>query len=388
MRSVAIIGGGIAGLALALELRRLGADATVIEGRYPGAGNSTRNVGRIRRMQLTPDLTAYACRASDKWRTIHRLTGGRNPLLYRTRYVWVLYDDAEREALEPLQELWDDHDARARLAEPRAVLDAVPILRGGEPPVGGVIGEAAIVHHDAAVYAYYLAARDAGVRFRIGTDVAEPLAAGDAVAGVVLEDGEAIPTDAVVNAAGGRSAEMAARFGVRAPNVPLRREVLVTEPSRPFMTPAVTFYRPQEGWFNQTLRGELVAGVVDPEEEPGMTEASSVRFLGRTARILLEKAPRLSDLRVVRQWAGVYDTTPDKRPLVGEHPERPGFYALNGWSGRGILLAPLTAELLAREIAGGARDRALDRFSPARFTEDDRDAVAAAPTDYYSGYAH
>lgn len=385
MTRVVVVGAGIAGLALALELRRLDVAVTVVEARYPGAGNSTRNVGRLRRMQLTRDLTAFACRASDKWRSVHRLTGGRNPLLYRTRYVWALYDDSEREALEPLQELWDEHDARARLADADAVLRAVPVLRGGEPLVGGVIGEAAIVHHDAAVYAYYLAAREAGAEFVDGT-VVEPESDGDRVAGVVLEDGTTLAADAVVNAAGGRAAEVARRFGVDAPNIPVRREVLVTEPSKPFMTPAVTFYRPQEGWFNQTLRGELVAGVVDPDEQPGMTEASTVRFLGRTARVLLEKAPRLGELRVVRQWAGVYDTTPDKRPLVGEHPERPGFHALNGWSGRGMLLAPLSAELLARSLAGRGHDPALAGFSPARFA--DAPAEATIHSDYYSGYAH
>ena len=386
MSRVGIIGAGIAGLALALELRRLGVEVTVVERRYPGAGNSTRNVGRIRRMQLTADLTAYACRASDKWRSVHRLTGGRNPLLYRTRYVWALYDDAERTALEPLQALWDEHDARARLVDADAVLRAVPVLRGGERVVGGVIGDAAIVHHDAAVYGYFLAAREAGVEFRFGVSGVEPLLEGERVVGMRLDDGSTIRAEAVVNAAGGRAREVAERFGADAPNVPIRREVLVTEPSRPFMTPAVTFYRPQEGWFNQTLRGELVAGVVDPDEQPGMTEASSLRFLGRTARVLLEKAPRLGELRVIRQWAGVYDTTPDKRPLVGEHPERPGFHALNGWSGRGILLAPLSAELLARALAGRGVDPALERFSPGRFAG--AAVETTIPSDYYSGYAH
>ena len=386
MRSIAVIGGGIAGLALALELRVRGCRVTVVERRYPGAGNSTRNVGRIRRMQLTPDLTAYACRASDKWRTVHRLTGGRNPLLYRTPYVWALYDEAERRALEPLEPMWREHGARARLVDAREVLRRVPVLAGGEPTVGGVVGDAAVVHHDAAVYAYYLAARERGVTFSIGRRAVEPLADGDRVEGVLLDDGSRIDADAVVNAAGGDSAEVALRFGVEPVNAPVRREVLVTEPSRPFVTPAVTFYRPQEGWFNQTLRGELVAGVVDPAEEPGMTEASTVRFLGRTARVLLDKAPRLAELRVVRQWAGVYDTTPDKRPLVGEHPERPGFWALNGWSGRGILLAPLSAELLARELSGEGRDPALDRFAPGRF--EDAPAQTTIHADYYSGYSH
>lgn len=385
MRSV-IVGGGIAGLALAVELRRHGWQSTVVEARYPGSGNSSRNIGRVRRMQLTADLTRFSCRAADKWTRIDEITGGRNPLLYPTRYVWVLYGDDERALVEPMQPMWEETDARARVVEPRDVVRAVPVLEGGQRPVAGVVGDAAVVHHDAAVYAYYLFAREAGVRFEVGAEaVGVDVTAGRAT-GVVLADGRTVSGDAVVNAAGGRSAELSAAAGVDAPNAPIRREVLVTEPSRPFMTPAVTFYRPQEGWFNQTLRGELVAGVVDVDEPFGMTEDSSIGFLGRTARVLLEKAPRLAELRVIRQWAGVYDTTPDKRPLVGEHRELPGFYSLNGWSGRGILLAPLSAELLAREIAGMGRDALLASFDANRFAG--RDVGVRAPSDYYSGYAH
>jgi sarcosine oxidase subunit beta len=383
MREVAIVGAGIAGLALALELRRLGCEVTVVEGRYPGAGNSTRNVGRVRRMQLTDQLTELSCRASDKWRTVHRLTGGRNPLLYPTRYVWALYDDGERELLEPLQEMWDRRGARARLVDSAAVRRAVPVL-DGERAIGGVIGEAAIVHHDAAVYAYWLAARDLGVRLVLARALALDRSGGR-LAGVLTADGS-IRADAVVNAAGAHSGEFARACGLDAPNVALRREVLVTEPSRPFMGPAVTFYRPQEGWFNQTLRGELVAGVVDPAEPTGMNEGSSVDFLARTARILLQKAPRLARLRVVRQWAGAYDTTPDRRPMVGAYPEDADVFALNGWSGRGICLAPLAAELLAGEIAGRGRDPLLEPLDPARFAGGGDQTVPIG--DYYSGYAH
>jgi sarcosine oxidase subunit beta len=152
------------------------------------------------------------------------------------------------------------------------------------------------------------------------------------------------------------------------------------------LKPAVTFYRPEEGWFNQTLRGEMVAGVVDPHEGFGMTEECSISFLGRTARVLLSKAPRLARLRVVRQWAGVYDITPDRHPLVGEYPDCPGFFALNGWSGRGMLAAPLAAELLAGLIAGRSRDPLLEPFDPGRFAG--TDSVPATHVDYYSGYAH
>src|SRR6185312_10713727 len=140
----------------------------------------------------------------------------------------------------------------------------------------------------------------------------------------------------------------ARRSGIEAPNVPVRREVLVTEPRRPFMTPAITFYRPQEGWFNQTLRGELVAGCLAPAEEPGVNLAATERSLGRTSRTILAKAPRLGHLRVVRQWAGVYDMTPDRKPLVGPVKRLTGFVQANGCNGRGFLLGTLIGELLAR----------------------------------------
>jgi glycine/D-amino acid oxidase-like deaminating enzyme len=127
MPRVAIVGAGIAGLALAVELRRLGAAVTLVEARYPGAGNSTRNVGRLRRMQLTADLTEVSCRASDKWQQVPELTGGRNPLVYPTRYVWVLYGEDEPGVVEPMQAMWDHYGARARVVGGEDVLEAVPV---------------------------------------------------------------------------------------------------------------------------------------------------------------------------------------------------------------------------------------------------------------------
>src|SRR5579875_2895217 len=137
MHSV-IVGGGIAGLALAIELRRLGCQATVVEARYPGAGNTTRNVGRIRRMQLTQDLTEFSCRASDKWRTVAKLTGGHNPLVYRTRYVWVMYDQSELDTAAAMQPMWISRQAKGPPGGGGGVPNPGPFLGGGEAVAGGV----------------------------------------------------------------------------------------------------------------------------------------------------------------------------------------------------------------------------------------------------------
>ena len=113
MADVAIVGAGVAGLCLAAELARHGLAVTVVDRRYPGGGNTTRNVGRVRRVQLTPELTALAVAAHEKWHRLEQLTGGRNALVYPTRYAWVLYDEAERERLAALEPMWRELDARA-----------------------------------------------------------------------------------------------------------------------------------------------------------------------------------------------------------------------------------------------------------------------------------
>jgi sarcosine oxidase, subunit beta len=382
--SVAIVGAGIAGLCLAVELRNRGAAVTVIERRYPGAGDSGRNVGRMRRTQLTADLTEFACAASDRWEQLDRLMGGRNPLLYPTSYSWALYRDEERARIESLRDAWKAHGARARMVSSGELLEQNPILIGGEPPRSGVITDGVIVHHDAAIHGLYLEARSRGVQFLVNDPVVDAVSDGDRLVGVITGAGKRVDADVVVNAAGSRSADVARMLGVEIPNRAVRREVLVTEPKRPFMRGAVVFYTPQEGWFNQTLRGELVAGVVDSDEPLGFNEGSSFRFLARTARVMTAKAPRLASLRVIRQWAGCYDWTPDKRPIVGFHAARPGLYELNGWSGRGFHLGPLTARLASREILGDGRDPLLRAFVADRFVGSD--AVVSPTADYFGSY--
>lgn len=384
MPRIVVIGAGIAGLCVAVELHNRGAAVTVVERRYPGSGNSGRNVGRMRRTQLTADLTEYACAALDRWEELDQLMGGRNPLLYPTSYSWALYRDEELVRIEALQPAWAAYGARASIVSTDELLNCNPILVGGERPCSGVITDGVIIHHDAAIHGLYLEARSGGVEFVANDPVVDAIDDGDRVVGVVTASGRRLQADVVVNASGARSGDVSRMLGVELPNRAVRREVLVTEPKRPFMRGAVVFYTPQEGWFNQTLRGEFVAGVVDTDEPLGFNEGSSLQFLARTARVMTAKAPRLASLRVIRQWAGCYDWTPDKRPIVGFNAARPGLYQLNGWSGRGFHLGPLTARLAAREILGNGRDPLLNAFVADRFV--DTDAAVGPTADYFGSY--
>jgi sarcosine oxidase subunit beta len=95
-------------------------------------------------------------------------------------------------------------------------------------------------------------------------------------------------------------------------------------------------------------------------------QGSTLRFLARFARAATALLPRLAGVKVVRQWAGCYDVTPDNNPVLGP-AGFPNFHQLSGFVGHGFMMAPAVAELYADLLAGRGRDEILERFGVERF---------------------
>jgi sarcosine oxidase subunit beta len=379
---VVIIGGGITGLSLALALDRHGVrDVVIVERAYPGAGATGRNVARIRAMQLSEALCDIARRCQDAYDRMGDELGF-NVLFYRMGYAWILYEPDEVARMRDIVEMHHRIGVRSQWLDERAALEMVPVLRGGEPVAGGVVHDDAIVHHDAVVWAHLEHLARSGVTLLTHTTATGIVRGDGGIRGVETTRGT-IATRHVVNATDGWSTATNALAGVDAPNRPYRREVLVTAPIERAIDKAVTFYRPTEGWFNQTLRGEVVMGVVDPDEPAGVEQRSSWSFLQRTAALVTRKAPALRDLTVIRQWAGMYDVSPDHLPLVGPTRQQEGWWQANGWSGRGMLLAPYLTTLLAERFVSGITPVHLAMFDPDRF---EPGGAAHTDTDYYARY--
>lgn len=385
---VVIVGAGIGGLAAARELAARGVRRIVVlERDYPGAGATGRNVARIRRMQLTEDLCRVAIACQDKYERMGAELRS-NVLFYRLGYAWILYEADEVERMRDVVAMHGRLGIRSALLSPDDTLRHLSVFKGGEPVAGSVLSDDAIVHHDAVVWAHLDHLRRLGdqvVTVHPHTRVTS-IQRDDARIRAVVTDHGRIEAPVVLNAAGGWSGELNAMAGVRMPNRPHRREVLVTAPLRRSIEAAVTFYRPSEGWFNQTLRGEIVMGAVDPDEPPGIEQRSSWAFLQRTAAVMTRKAPALRDVTVIRQWGGMYDITPDHLPIIGPTAQLDGWWQALGWSGRGMLLAPYLAELLADHLVTGEPPAMLRQFLPDRFPRVNDDA-APLETDYYSRYA-
>ena len=127
----------------------------------------------------------------------------------------------------------------------------------------------------------------------------------------------AIETLTVVNAAGGYARMVGRMAGVELPVHSERHEILVTEPVEPLLRPMVMSFH-HNLYCQQTPHGSFIMGVGNPDGLEGINHRSSWQFLGDVAAKVTAIMPRLAALNVVRQWAGVYDMSPDRQPILGE----------------------------------------------------------------------
>jgi sarcosine oxidase, subunit beta len=111
----------------------------------------------------------------------------------------------------------------------------------------------------------------------------------------------------------------------------------------------------------------VIGGYADPDEPAGFNQTSSLDFLVGMSKKLRHLMPVLKPVKVVRQWAGLYDVTPDAQPILGETDSVEGLYQASGFSGHGFMIAPKVAQLLSQAIAGERPELDIDRLNARRF---------------------
>ncbi|HTF52654.1 MAG TPA: FAD-dependent oxidoreductase, partial [Pseudonocardia sp.] len=233
-----------------------------------------------------------------------------------------------------------------------------PILGALYHPPGGII------RHDAVNWGYARAADALGVHLHQQTEVVGIDVSKQRVTGVQLADGRRIATPTVLNATAGWSTLISDMAGVRMPVQTSPLQAAVTEPVRPFLD-AVVVSGTLHVYVSQTDRGELVFGAsVDPFTSYSMR--GSLDFIEGLAGHVLELMPALSKMRLLRQWAGLCDMTPDYSPIMGPTPVE-GFYLDVGWGTYGFKAGPVSGETMAETIATGRPAQLISAFGLDRF---------------------
>jgi sarcosine oxidase subunit beta len=352
---VVVVGGGVHGLATAyyLAARHGIRRVAVIEQSYIGSGSSGRNTAIVRSNYLTPEGVAFYQRSLECY---DELTSELNfNIMFEPRgHLTLGHDDGAIRTLRWRAEVNRTLGIDSQLLAPDECWRLVPLLdtspTAERPVLGGLWHPpGGIIRHDAVVWGYARAATALGVEIHQETRVEGIELEGPRIRGVVTTRGR-IATPVVVNCTAGWSSQLSAMAGLELPITTVPLQAAVSEPVRPFLDPILASSN-LHVYISQTTRGEIVfGGAVDAY--PSYSTRGSLEFLEQIAANVLALLPSLTHLRVLRQWAGICDMTPDAAPIIGPSPVD-GFVLDVGWGTYGMKAGPAAGEAVASLIADG-----------------------------------
>ena len=369
---VVIIGGGVHGLATAYYLAQQGVtNVAVLEARYVGFGGSGRNTAIVRSNYRTPEGIAFY---DHSVKLYEKLAGelDYNIMFSQRGHLTLAHTERGVSGLRERALTNQLCGVNSRLIFPDEIREHVPdmqlegslrypVMAALYHPPGGII------RHDAVVWAYARGADAGGVHVHQLTEVTDLEVTDGAISGVVTNRGR-IKAGAVVNATAGYASTIAAMAGRQIPLETHPLQALVTEPLKPWLH-SVIVSSTLHVYVSQTDRGELVIGA-EVDDYASYSLRGTLPFAESAATHLLELFPFLANVRMLRQWAGLCDMTPDYSPIIGEDPLVKGLFMTVGWGTYGFKAGPASGHLLAEMIASGRTPERLEPFSPGRFAED------------------
>jgi sarcosine oxidase subunit beta len=221
----------------------------------------------------------------------------------------------------------------------------------------------AIARHDAVAWGYARAAARLGVELHPQTEVTGLLIEAGRIRGVETPRG-AVHAGKVLQAVAGSSSLLAAMAGLRLPIRTVPLQACVSQPLKPFLD-VIVVSGSLHVYISQSARGELVmGGSTDPYAL--YSTRSSLEFKEGLMAHMLELFPFLGEVKVLRQWAGMADMTPDFSPVMGLTPVE-NYYIDAGWGTWGFKATPVSGKRMAECVATGRQPALLEPFALSRF---------------------
>ncbi|HWC31744.1 MAG TPA: FAD-dependent oxidoreductase [Actinomycetota bacterium] len=377
---VVVVGGGSHGLATAYYLAKTHGvkNVAVLEKSYIGSGAAGRNTTIVRSNYRTPEGAEFY---KESVRLYEGLSveldfnmlfsqQGHLTLAHSDRAMITMTERAEVNQLLGIDSRLIYRDEIARLCPEMDLSEDVtwPVMGALYHPPGGII------RHDAVVWGYARGADRHGVEIHPYTEVTGITTSDGRVTGVQTTRGD-VEADVVVSCVAGWSTLVCDLAGVPLPITPHILQALVTEPLKPLLDVVIVSSQ-MHVYISQTDRGEFLMGA---EIEPYTTYKgqSTFPFLEYSARHTLELFPQLETVKVLRQWTGLCDLSPDYSPILGK-TEVENFHVSAGWGTYGFKAAPIVGVTLAELVATGTTPRLIAPFELERFYRDELVSELAA----------
>jgi sarcosine oxidase subunit beta len=365
-----IVGGGVHGAAAAYYLKKAGVkDVVLFEKEYLSSGGSGRSVAGLRQHFGTEVNCRLAKYNLECFPTLEEDLGGEHKLEFtQWGYLWVAYSKDSLTQLEKNVTLQKSLGIPSEMLSPQEMKRRWPYLNVDNMIGAAFCGRDGHINPHTLTMAYGYAAEKIGARVFTYTPVDKLLAAGGKITGVVA-GGEEWSAPRVLLTAGPWSTPLAATVGVELPVTPERHNALVTEPIDIFECP-MTLCLDDGAYFKQVPNGSFFFGRDDQNEPKTAESGNSAKFLEGVTKSVLQRIPALKGVRVVRQWSGPYDVTPDHQAIIDWTPVE-GLWTNCGWSGHGLQFGPSGGRLAKEMFFGEKTFVDIRNFRLSRFAEGD-----------------
>ncbi len=378
-----VVGAGGHGLATAyyLAAEHDMTNIAVVEKGWLGGGNTGRNTTIIRSNYLWEESEALYEHAMKIWAGLaHELNYN---VMYSPRGVMMLAHNTHD------VQVFKRHVHANRLAgidnewlTPEQAQEFCPILNISQAVRYPIVGAAlqrrgGVARHDAVAWGYARAASHLGVDIIENCEVTAIRRDGEGAVEAVETTRGKIRTKRVGVVAAGHTSVIMSMAGVRMPIESFPLQALVSEPVKPIM-PCVVMSNTIHAYMSQSDKGELVIGA-GTDAYTSYSQTGGLHIASHTLDAICELFPTVRRLRMLRNWGGIVDVTPDRSPIIGKTPV-PGLFVNCGWGTGGFKATPGSGHVFAHTIATGEPHPVngpftLDRFRTGRLIDE---AAAAA----------
>jgi sarcosine oxidase subunit beta len=351
---VVIVGAGGHGLATAYYLASEHGirNVAVLEKGWLGGGNTGRNTTVIRSNYLFDESAALYDHALKLWEGLSQALNynlmfsqrGVMMLCHTVHDVQVFKRHVHANRANGVDNEWLTPE-QARNFCPPLVIDSslrYPVLGAALQRRGGT------ARHDAVAWGYARAADSLGVDIIENCEVTGIRQDGTGAVAAVETTRGLIHTSKIGVSAAGHTSVVMNRVGLRLPLESFPLQALVSEPVKPIF-PCVTMSNTIHAYISQSDKGELVIGA-STDAYTSYTQRGALHVNMHTLAAVCELFPIFRRLRMLRNWGGIVDVTPDRSPIIAKTPI-PGLYVNCGWGPGGFKATPGAGHLFAWTIA-------------------------------------
>jgi sarcosine oxidase subunit beta len=362
-----IIGGGIIGTAVGFYLARekYGRVVLLEKESLLGTCSTAKAAGGIR-AQFHNKVNIEMSMLSEKLFLQFKEDTGSEALFDQVGYMFLLSEEKDIEVFKKSYELQRSLGLDARLIDPDEIKRLAPHVRTDDIKLAAYCPEDGLGDPHEFLTGYERAMRANGAEIEFEAEVTGIETTDGKISGVKTVKGS-ISTPLVINCAGAFAGKIGELVKADVRIQPYRRQCVTTgeldfiRPDLPMIVDVKTGL-----YCHKESRG-LLLGWADKAVKPSFDISIEPDYTDTILELALERMPQLETASIANQWAGLYETTPDHRAIIGWESVVEGMFHVAGFSGHGMMHAPAAGMLTMEILTGKEPSIDINDFSPGRF---------------------